>query len=208
MTSKVYHIFQEKIRRVGIVYRPETRAAEKAAGDVVKWLKSRKIEPFSHPDQKITGAKKIKDPKTLDLVVVLGGDGTYLMAVRMLQNHRVPVLGFNMGGLGFLTVSRATEIRSLLEMTIAGKMELKKRSMIRVDVKNAKRVRGHYLALNDLVIERGVLSRLINISMAVDSLPITSFKADGLIVATPTGSTAYNLAAGGPILHPEVNALV
>ncbi len=200
--------YRKKIRKAAIVFRRATPAAHKAAETIVEWLAEHKIQALSHPEQKLRNAKKLKSPKGLDLVIVLGGDGTYLEAVRMLDGERVPVLGFNMGGLGFLTVTRASEIIPMLEQAVKGKLEVRSRSMIRIEVRSRDKSKGSYLALNDLVIERGARSRLINITITIDKLPIHAVKADGLIVATPTGSTAYNLAAGGPILHPEVEALV
>jgi NAD+ kinase len=128
--------------------------------------------------------------------------------VRRLDGERVPVLGFNMGSLGFLTVHRARDLFPMLELALDGQLELKSRSMLRVRVRAGDKDKDDFTALNDLVIERGPSSRLIHLALSVDKLPITAIKADGLIVATPTGSTAYNLAAGGPILHPEVDALV
>jgi NAD+ kinase len=201
-------LYKRKIRKAAIVYRRGTPAALKAAETVSDWLSEHKIQVFSHPEQKLRGAKRVVDAKNLDLVIVLGGDGTYLEAVRMLHGERVPVLGFNLGGLGFLTVTRATEIIPMLEAAIGGKLEVRRRSMIRIEVRSKNKVKGLFTALNDLVIERGSRSRLISITITIDKLPIHAVKADGLIVATPTGSTAYNLAAGGPILHPEVEALV
>jgi NAD+ kinase len=200
--------YKNKIKKAAVVYRRATPAAHKAAESIVGWLGEHKIQAFSHPTQKLPGTKRLQDPKNLDLVIALGGDGTYLEAVRMLHGERVPLLGFNLGGLGFLTVNRATEINSMLELAIAGKLELRKRSMIRIEVRSKNKLKGEFVALNDLVIERGSRSRLISITITIDNLPIHAIKADGLIVGTPTGSTAYNLAAGGPILHPEVDALV
>lgn len=201
-------IYKQKIKKAALVYRRDTPAAEKAAARAALVLKKMKVEAFSHPEQTIKGLPKLKAAKDLDLVVVLGGDGTYLEAVRMLDGERVPVLGFNMGGLGFLTVTRADEIEPMLEEAVRGRLEVRRRSMINIEVRSKGKARESFLALNDLVIERGGLSRLINIQMSVDKLDISAIKADGLIIATPTGSTAYNLAAGGPILHPEVQALV
>ena len=200
-------LYTTKVKSVGVVYRRQTPQAEEAAADVVKWLAGKKIEALSHPDQTIKGAKKLRSAADIQLVVVLGGDGTYLEAVRMLDGERVPVLGVNMGHLGFLTVNRAQDLYKMLESAVKGELEVRSRSMIRVTLIEGKK-RQSFVGLNDLVIERGPLSRLIHISITIDKQPITSLKADGLIVATPTGSTAYNLAAGGPILHPEVNALV
>jgi NAD+ kinase len=201
-------LYKKKIKKAGVVFRRGTGSAQKAAESVVDWFHDNKIQAYSHPDQKLRGTKRLQSSKDLDLVVVLGGDGTYLEAVRMLNGERVPVLGFNMGGLGFLTVNRSTEMVPMLEAAVAGKLELRKRAVIRIETRSKNKLKGTFIALNDLVIERGARSRLISITMTIDKLPIQAVKADGLIVATPTGSTAYNLAAGGPILHPEVEALV
>jgi NAD+ kinase len=201
-------LYKTKIKNVGVVYRRGTSEAAAMARSLSEWLRERKIKVFSHPEQSIEGAAKVKDPSSLQLVVVLGGDGTYLEAVRMLGPERVPLLGVNMGGLGFLTVSRAQDLYTLVEAALGGRLELKSRAMLKICVGNGKKTRAEFAALNDVVIERGPTSHLIHINMTVDRLPITSIKADGLIIATPTGSTAYNLAAGGPILHPEVDAWV
>jgi NAD+ kinase len=202
------NLYKTKIKNVAIVYRRGTHEALSAARELTAWLRERKIRVFTQSDQRVAGAAAIKDPSNLQLVVVLGGDGTYLEAVRMLKDNRVPLLGVNMGGLGFLTVSRVQDLYTLVESALAGRLEIKSRAMLKISVRNGNKILGDYVALNDLVIERGPLSHLIHIAMTVDRLPITSIKADGLIVATPTGSSAYNLAAGGPILHPEVEAWV
>lgn len=185
--------------------RPDTKTAEAAGEKVANWFQDRGVKVFSHPEQKIKGAEKLGKKDDLQLVVVLGGDGTYLAAVRMLEGARIPLIGFNMGSLGFLTFTRAEDLLPTLKKAMEGRMELHSRAMIRV--KKAKEKKS-YLALNDVVLERGAQSRLISITVSVDGMPINSVKADGLIIATPTGSSAYNLAAGGPLLHPEANALV
>lgn len=208
MSARGVTLYKQKIKNVGVVYRRATPAALSSARELCQWLKERKVRVFSHPEQKLEGALKLKNAKALDLVIVLGGDGTYLEAVRMLGPERVPLLGVNMGGLGFLTVTRVQDLFSMVELALEGKLEMKRRSMLNVQVRSGNKVRAEFACLNDLVIERGPTSQLIHLAMTVDRLPITTIKADGLIVATPTGSTAYNLAGGGPILHPEVDALV
>ncbi len=209
MSSPSVQHFRKKVRKIAIVYRRNSPPALALARELAQWLQQRKIQVFSPSMQKISPrVKKLKSPNAIDLVCVLGGDGTYLEAVRMLDGARVPVLGVNMGSLGFLTVTRSQDLFSMLQLALDGELEIKRRSMIRVQVRNSGKVRHEFSALNDLVIERGSRSHLIHLSITVDRLPITAVKADGLIVATPTGSTAYNLAAGGPILHPEVDALV
>lgn len=201
-------LYKKKIKQVAIVVRPGTPQAVLLGEELSEWLQKRKIQSFSHPEQKLGSIPKLKSPSTLDLVVVLGGDGTYLEALRMLGDARVPLMGVNMGSLGFLTVTRVADLIPMMELALAGKLELKHRSMIRIQLRNGRKVRDEFTALNEMVIERGPQSRLINLAITIDRLPIATLKADGLIVATPTGSTAYNLAAAGPILHPEVNALV
>jgi NAD+ kinase len=208
MSARGVVLYKQKIKSVAVVYRRATPAALSSARELCHWLKERKVKVFSHPDQKIDGALRMRDAKILDLVVVLGGDGTYLEAVRMLGPERVPLLGVNMGGLGFLTVTRVQDLFPMVELALDGKLEVKRRSMLNVQVRSGNKVRDEFACLNDLVIERGPTSQLIHLAITVDRLPITTIKADGLIVATPTGSTAYNLAGGGPILHPEVDALV
>lgn len=208
MSARGNVLYKEKIRNVAIVYRRGTPAALASARDLCAWLRERRVKVFSHPQQKIPGALRLRNARGLQLVIVLGGDGTYLEAVRMLNGERVPVLGVNMGSLGFLTVHRHQDLFPMVELALEGKLEMKHRSMIRVQVRNGTKVKSEFAALNDLVIERGPASHLVHFAMTVDRLPITSIKADGLIISSPTGSTAYNLAAGGPILHPEVDALV
>lgn len=197
--------YKKKVRKVAIVVRPDTKAALEAAEKVRGWFADRDIKVFGFAEQKIKTLPSVEDPDDLQMVVVLGGDGTYLAAVRMLEGARVPLLGFNMGSLGFLTFTRAEDLTSTLKAAIDGKMELQSRAMIRVKKGRDKKT---YLAPNDVVIERGSNSRLISIKVSVDGMQINSVKADGLIIATPTGSSAYNLAAGGPILHPDANAFV
>ena len=142
----------------------------------------------------------------IDLVLVLGGDGTYLQAVQYVSDHSVPFLGINMGSFGFLTVYRQESIIHCLESVLKDKMVLEKRSLIDISLKRETQENKSFLALNDMVIERGAFSHLIDISITIQNQNIYSVKADGLIVSSPTGSTAYNLAAGGPILHPQVNS--
>lgn len=208
MSSRNVVLYNSRIKNVAVVYRRATPQALATARELCQWLKNRRVKVFSHPGQTLEGATKLRSPGSLQLVIVLGGDGTYLEAVRMLGEHRVPLLGVNMGGLGFLTVTRVQDLFPMVDLALGGKLELKRRSMLNVQVRNAGKMREEFACLNDLVIERGPFSQLIHITLTVDRLPITAIKADGLIVATPTGSTAYNLAGGGPILHPEVDAVV
>lgn len=201
-----------QIKAVAIVYRLGTPKAVTASRKVASWFKARNIQAYTASSQKlIPGTSLIKTGKQWDkiqLVVVLGGDGTYLRAVRLLSGRQVPIIGFNMGSLGFLTVHRAEDILAILEKTLEGKMVLSPRRMVSIKVRRKGKTRLETHALNDVVIERGSFSHLINISIYSDKLLVGEVKSDGLIIASPTGSTAYNLAAGGPILDPEVKSLV
>jgi NAD+ kinase len=198
-------------RVIAILYRPQTPLAVEKAMDLAKWLVEQGSEVLAAPNQSLgKGIKRVtsKDLDRLDLVVVLGGDGTYLGAVRMLGQHAVPVLGVNMGSLGFLTQTRVEDLFNTVIATLANKMDFRPRSMLSIEVRRKGKLRGEYLALNDAVLERGSITHLINIEIHSENHQVGEVKADALIIATPTGSTAYNLAAGGPILHPETRSVV
>lgn len=195
---------------VALVYRSETENAIALSVKLAAWLKDRGHKVFTAPEQKVikgTTLISAADLKQVGLVIVLGGDGSYLRAARLLEKAPVPILGVNLGNLGFLTPVRADELFDAVEATLKGKMLLTPRSMIEVEylVKGSKKQRA--IALNDVVMERGRMSQLIILSMKLGDEFISEVKADGLIVSSPTGSTAYNLAAGGPLLHPSVSGL-
>ena len=199
-----------KIQNVAIIYRDKTPRAKSLAKDVCEWLKNKKINVFfqkgkaTHKD-----AQSVETPaqiKNLHLVLVLGGDGTYLEAVRFLGDQQVPVLGVNLGSLGFLTENRVDEVYEVLESALNGKMKKEPVALMSVQIKTGQVQK--FIALNDIVIERGQSTHLLNIGMYWDGDLVTETKADGMIISTPTGSTAYNLAAGGPILQPDVHAIV
>jgi NAD+ kinase len=199
-------------KNIALVYRPDTSQALTLAKTLTKWLKEREYNVFTAPEQKaIAGTKPVKRRSELakmSLLVVLGGDGTYLRATRLLEGKSIPILGVNLGSLGFLTPFRSDELFTAVEHTLENKMEIRPRSMIQYQLLRKGKVRSEGLALNDVVIERGSLSPLINIAVRCDRKLVSEVKADGIIIASPTGSTAYNLAAGGPILHNEVRAFV
>lgn len=211
MTEPKTLILKEQ-NKIAIVYRLDTPSALSLAKKLTSWLKGRGHVVATAPDQKlIPGTKLLRSSKELGkmgLVLVLGGDGTYLRAVRMLNGQPVPILGINLGSLGFLTPTRADQAFKAIELTLQNKMEMRPRSMLKVTVLRKNKKILETMALNDVVIERGSLSQLINLDIRVERSLVKVVKADGLIVSSPTGSTAYNLAAGGPILHPDVRAMV
>ncbi len=191
---------------VALVYRSETDNAIKLAVKLTAWLHERGHKVFTAPDQKVIKGTTLitgSDLKKVGLVIVLGGDGSYLRAARLLEKAPVPILGVNLGSLGFLTPVRADDLFTAVEATLNGKMLLTPRAMFEVEyLVQGKKLRA--VALNDVVMERGRMSQLIVLSMKLGQEFISEVKADGLIVSSPTGSTAYNLAAGGPLLHPSV----
>jgi NAD+ kinase len=197
-------------KKVLIVYRPHKAESWKAALELAAWLKGQKAEVFTHKDQKlIPGTKSVSKAnlKKMSFVVVLGGDGTYLRAGRLLEDIQLPIIGVNLGSLGFLTEVTVEDMYQVVQKALKGNIDLKPRTMLDIAVKKNKRT-IHLTALNDIVIERGPFSRLISLAVYCNDALVTELKADGLIISTPTGSTAYNLAAGGPIVHPDVKAIV
>jgi NAD+ kinase len=207
------------IRRVGIVAKHGLVAASEHVARLGPWLSERGIDVvYERETLALTGASgehartATRDalPCEADLIVVLGGDGTLLaMAARIAKADRdIPILGVNFGSLGFLTEIRIDELMPSLESTLSGSAAFEERAMLEADAyRNEARVDSR-VVLNDVVFTKGALSRMIELSVSVSGGFVTRVKADGLIVASATGSTAYNLAAGGPIVHPGVDALV
>lgn len=201
-----------KNKNIAIVYRLQTAQAVSLGVELSAWLLERDYKVFTAPEQKnLTNTTSMKNKSQLSkmgLIIVLGGDGTYLRAVRLLGDQQIPVLGFNMGNLGFLTAHHADDIFKVVEKTLNGKMQTCPRSMIQIRIIKNGKIREEFNALNDIVIERGSHSQLINTAIYVEKMLVSEVRADGLIISSPSGSTAYNLAAGGPVLHPEVKAFV
>ncbi len=202
-------------KKIALVYRGEKPQALSLAKTISHWLRENDYKVYTAPGQKKIAGTLLASPAAMmemKLVIALGGDGTYLRAIRILKGLPTPILGVNLGSLGFLTPISADEALSAVERTLQNQMVLEPRAILDVDLqhkgKKSKSKKDQILALNDIVIERGQLSQLINIGIFHDRHLLSEVKADGLIISSPTGSTAYNLAAGGPILHPKVKALV
>jgi NAD+ kinase len=205
------------IARVGIVAKARLSAAAGDLADIASWLERRGMEPiFDTATASLAGTTAARTaepdelPRLVDLIVVLGGDGTLLgTAGRIARSGRdIPILGVNFGGLGFLTEITLPELYPSLEAVLAGHASMDERMMLRSITTREGATYDDRVVLNDLVVTRGSLSRIIEMSVWVGDSFVTRFRSDGLIVASPTGSTAYNLAAGGPIIHPSVDALV
>ena len=155
-----------------------------------------------------SGCERNEIPAQVDLIVVLGGDGTLISVTRAVAGRDIPIVGVNLGRLGFLTEITRDELPEMMENLIRGDYTVTDRMMLDAHIKRNGGVVGSYTVLNDVVINKGALARIIDLNTYVDGRPLSTYKADGLIVSTPTGSTGYNLAAGGPIIYPEINSLL
>jgi NAD+ kinase len=205
------------IRRVGIVGKTRLQGAASHIRDIATWLDGRRIEAALDADTATLASlsdrptySKDDLPCHVDMVLVLGGDGTLLgMADRIAHaGTGIPILGVNFGSLGFLTEITLPELYPSLESALEGTAGIDERLMLRSAVVRRGALFAERIVLNDVVITKGAFSRIIDLSVWVGSEFVTRVRADGLIVASPTGSTAYNLAAGGPIIEPAVAALV
>ena len=207
------------ITRIGIVLKPHQPEALETICELVVWLAERGIKLVGGPEverariQQQTGCavEEIATEKLasgVDLMLVLGGDGTMIATARMIADQEVPVLGVNYGGLGYLAEFRIEELYSALESILAGNYRLDKRVMLAVELIRGGVSMTTNRVLNDVVINKSALARIIEIEAFFNSQFVNSFRADGLIVSTPTGSTAYNLSAGGPVIFPSMNAVV
>jgi NAD+ kinase len=206
------------VRRVGILAKPNLTEAIQHLQDIASWLAAQKVQAvFEAATAGLlppAAGREVADKSALatdvDMVLVLGGDGTLIgMADRIgAAGSRVPILGVNFGGLGFLTEVTLAELYPSLEAALGGHARVERRMMLRGTTTRGGRPHSHYVVLNDAVITKAALSRMIDLSVWVDDELMMRVRADGLIVATPTGSTAYNLAAGGPIVLPSVDAVI
>jgi NAD+ kinase len=202
------------IRAVGIVCKPIKTVVCAVVPPLINWLHKRKIKAFVDTEaQSCLGASEPGVPREslgakVDLLIVLGGDGTLLSAARALHGHNVPILAVNLGALGFLTSVTLDELYPVLDQALAGKHLSSERMMLEAAVSHDGAVAERQPALNDAVVTKSALARMLDFDVYVDKNHIGRYRADGLIVATPTGSTAYSLAAGGPIIHPDLDAFV
>jgi NAD+ kinase len=202
---------------VGVLARPRLVQAGSLLRELTAWLGERGVRVMVEErtaglmDPGVTGCT-VADGRVVaseaDVIVVLGGDGTLLAASHLLESPTVPIVGVNFGSLGFLTEITLPEVYPTLESVLDGGYEYEDRRMLRATVRRPGQPDAVGDVLNDVVITKAVVSRIIELDVTVDGLFVSAFRADGLIVSSPTGSTAYNLAAGGPILHPSLPAVV
>ncbi len=200
------------IKTVGIISKPAVLQARKIVPELLEWLRSRGIEVrYDEPTASYLGAgqglPREQVSEGCELVIVLGGDGTLLAAARALGGRNVPLFPVNLGGLGFLTAITTDELYPELERAFRRGHRIGKRRMLSCELFRDHELVSAYEALNDVVITKSSIARMIDLEAYVDAHFVCSYKADGLIVSTPTGSTAYSLSAGGPIIYPRVAAL-
>jgi len=185
------------ISTVSIITKPDSKESEQFALQVEQWLEQKGISVLSNRiEQKI------------DLLIVLGGDGTLLHIAELAAKFSIPVLGINLGSLGFLTELSKSDTFKTLEQIIHSEVKIENRMMIKARVVSDNSDTGYRFALNEVVITKNALDRILNLSTRVDGLLLTEYRADGLIFSTPTGSTAYNLSAGGPLVYPGLKTIL
>jgi NAD+ kinase len=203
-----------QIRKIGIIFKKPDARIRSISSDIVPWLKSRGVEVLLDKelaDQCPPGAGFAAPEDVVrqaDMVSVFGGDGTFLYAARLIGSAGIPIIGINLGSLGFLTEVKLDQMHTAFEGLLSGQYRLEERMLLSVEVVRSNNVIARYLALNDAVINKGALARITELEVSVNSQPVMFTRADGLIISTPTGSTAYSLAAGGPIVYPTMNAFV
>jgi NAD+ kinase len=201
------------MRVIGVVVKRGRAQAVELARELVTWITRRGLTALveaevSEPIRDASGASKEEIIAQADLIVVLGGDGTLLSVARLMQQRAVPILGVNLGGLGFLTAVTTDELLPMIERVLGGDFRVDSRMTLDITLRRNGTALAERQVLNEAVITKGALARVIDLDTTVNDQDVCVYKADGLIVTTPTGSTAYSLSAGGPIVYPSVGVMV
>src|SRR5712671_7984764 len=207
------------IKRIGVVVKPHQPDALDTLCRLTEWLNQKGIQLVGQAEiaheqiEQQTGCpvEIVKDDQlapSVDLILVLGGDGTMISTARMIGDTEVPVIGVNYGGLGYLAEFPIAELFPALEAILTGNYKVDQRVMLSVELRRGEELGTKNRVLNDVVMNKSALARIIEIEAHLDGQFVNSFRADGLIVSTSTGSTAYNLSAGGPVIYPSMNAIV
>jgi len=200
------------MKKIGIIAKKNKPEAVEVTRGLLSWLEKRHVEVFLDSDiasqvMPERGIEKAEIPSRVEMVVVLGGDGTLLTVARLPGVENIPILGVNLGAMGFLTEIPLEEFYPTLEKILKGTYEKDTRMTLEAVVRRGKNLIASYAVLNDVVINKGALARIIDLEISINGRYLTTFKADGLIISTPTGSTGYSLSAGGPIIHPSLDSL-
>jgi len=189
------------MKTIGIALKPDHPQGKSVLEKLINWLQQQGKEAL------LIDAKK-PIPRSLDMVIVLGGDGTLLSAARLVESLDIPILGVNLGSLGFLTEVTLDELYPNLEKIFKNQYVLDPRLMLKSFIRRGEKEIPQPRVLNDIVVSHGPLAKLIRLEITINHQFVTSLRADGLIIASPTGSTAYSLSSGGPIVHPSVDAMI
>ncbi len=200
------------MKRIGIICKIGRPEPIEILKEFLPWLRKKGYEVFLDSETagvlNMEGYSRAQIPSLVDVIIVLGGDGTMLGVARLVGDKGVPILGVNLGGLGFITEVNRDEIFDAVDKALAGSCSIEERIMLTAVVhRHGERI-ADFVVLNDVVINKGALARIIDLETYINNSYVTTFKADGLIISTPTGSTAYSLSAGGPILYPTLNSIV
>jgi len=200
------------MKSIGIICKLNRKEPRDILQHLLPWLQQKGCEVFIDIETAslmgIRGYERVEIPSLVEAVLVLGGDGTMLSVNRLVAGKGIPVLGINLGSLGFLAEVNKENIYSALEKMLSGGYAVEERLMLKAMIGRGGETIADYLVLNDVVINKGALARIIDLETFIDNIYVTTFKADGLIISTPTGSTAYSLSAGGPILYPTLESIV
>src|SRR4030042_398657 len=207
------------MKRIGIIAKQNKPEAVTLTGRLVEWLQPKGVEVYIEEGIEkslrpnltaplLNPGKTEEIPSHSEMIIVLGGDGTLLSVARLVGSHEVPILGVNLGGLGFLTEITLEELYRVLEMVIQGDCTTDERVVLSASVIRKGKEVAEFPVLNDAVINKGALARIIDMETTINGEYVTTFKSDGLIISTPTGSTAYNLSAGGPIVYPSLHCII
>jgi NAD+ kinase len=216
------------MKRIGIIAKKNKPEAVNIARSLVEWFQTKKMEVYVEEemgnllftsgsslrvdpplsDSYINSVERSEIPNHVEMIIVLGGDGTLLSVARLVRDYEVPILGVNLGGLGFLTEITLEELYRVLERVIQGDFITDERVVLNAAVIRRGERMAEFTVLNDAVINKGALARIIDLETTINGEYLTTFKSDGLIISTPTGSTAYNLSAGGPIVYPSLHSII
>jgi len=200
------------MKRIGIVAKRGEPEAVKAVRDFLQWKKGNdfrfSVEKEVASILKMKGYPRNEIPGRSDIIIVFGGDGTLLSVARLVGDTGVPILGVNLGGLGFITEISRDEVRREIDKVFSGKYGFEERIMLLTDVTRGRKKVIQHNAFNDVVLHKSALSRMFELEIGINNRYVSTFRADGLIVSTPTGSTAYSLSAGGPILYPTLESFL
>jgi NAD+ kinase len=207
------------MNRIGIIAKKNKPGAVTIARDVMEWLKPKKIQVYieeeighllgpTFPEGCWKPIQRESISADMEMIIILGGDGTLLSVARQVWNKNIPILGVNLGGLGFLTEITLNELYPVLERVLQDDFEIDERDVLNAEVIRKGERLADFIVLNDAVINKGALARIIDLETTINGEYLSTFRSDGLIISTPTGSTAYNLSAGGPIVYPSLHTII